>query len=91
MRRDLLHRRVFALIILAFDFGGSVNSPWISVLIASTLPLSVVSLLGTWSLIHGAQLEGYAVFYFGCGALNVWAMSMLLARLRERRMRRPSN
>lgn len=55
---------VFALIILAFDFGGSVSSPWISVLIASTLPLSVVSLLGTWSLIHGAQLEGFAVFYF---------------------------
>ena len=82
---------VCALIMLAFDFSGSVNGRWTLVLMASTLPLSLVSVLGTWSLIHGASLEVFAVFYFGCGVVNVWAISMLLATLRGRQKRRPSD
>ncbi|HLG59215.1 MAG TPA: hypothetical protein VI485_27990 [Vicinamibacterales bacterium] len=79
---------VITLVVLALDFSGSVDIPWLLALIVSTLPLSGASMLGAWALIHGAGLEVFAVFFVGCGVFDVWATSRILRALSERRAQR---
>jgi hypothetical protein len=47
---------VITLVVLALDFSGSVDVPWLFALMVSILSLSGASMLGTWALIHGARL-----------------------------------
>jgi hypothetical protein len=82
---------VVVLVVAGMDFAGSINSRWIEWLILITMPLSSVSLVGTWALIHGADLPYFAAFYFACATINVWLASRVLRTVRLRVSARPSN
>jgi hypothetical protein len=43
-----------SLILLAFDFEGSINVWWTLALIFITLPGSAISIFFVWALMHGA-------------------------------------
>ena len=61
---------VLACIFLAFDFAGAINTNWTLVLIALTLPWSIVSIIFAWALIHGAGLEFFTLMYLLFAGLN---------------------
>ena len=73
---------IVALIVAAFDFAGSVEMRWVLVLIAVTLPGSLLAWLGLWSLVHGTDLGCFAFYFFICGVLNIWLMSAIVRKLR---------
>jgi hypothetical protein len=73
---------VVALTVAAFDFAGSIRLPWILILIAATLPFSLVAWLGAWGLIHGTQLGCFAFYFLMCAGINVAIVARLVARLR---------
>ena len=57
-------------VFLAFDFAGRINTNWTLVLIALTLPWSLVSVIYAWALIHGAGLEFFTLMYLVFAGLN---------------------
>ncbi|HEX8250251.1 MAG TPA: hypothetical protein VF599_18910 [Pyrinomonadaceae bacterium] len=61
---------VIACIYLAFNFKGSINSEWTMVLMALTLPWSIISVVFMWALVHGAGLGFFAVMYFSFAIIN---------------------
>jgi hypothetical protein len=61
---------VVVCVFLAFDFAGAINSNWTLVLIALTLPWSIVSVIFAWALIHGAGLEFFTFMYLVFAGLN---------------------
>ena len=74
---------VLILIFLAFDFDGDVRLVWLLLLLASTLPWSVVSLLFAWSLFHGAGLETFAVMYAAFAFINAFIVRYLWSAFRR--------
>ena len=70
-------------IFLAFDFEGAINLGWTLALIVLTLPASAISLPLSWALIHGADLEFFAVMYFLFAVTNVTAVRWLLRRRKK--------
>jgi hypothetical protein len=58
-------------IFMGFDFKGSIDLGWTLALIILTLPLSLVSILFAWALIHGAGLEFFAWMYLTFAVVNV--------------------
>jgi hypothetical protein len=61
---------VVVCVFLAFDFAGAINFNWTLVLIALTLPWSMVSVIFVWGLIHGAGLEFFTFMYLTFAGLN---------------------
>ena len=61
---------VIACILLAFNFAGDINPGWTLLLIGLTLPWSLISILFTWALIHGAGLEFFTFMYLVFAGLN---------------------
>ncbi len=76
---------VIALIFAAFDFRGAVHPIPLLVLVAMTLPFSVLSYIGIWALIHGADIGCFSIFYLTCAAVNVWLVGRWLERRRAGR------
>jgi hypothetical protein len=68
---------VFACMLLAFNYEGSVDTVWTLALIALTLPWSLVSVLFAWSLIHGAGLEFFSFIYLAFAGLNAYLLYRL--------------
>jgi len=71
---------VVVFIVLAFDFEGAIREPWVWYLVVATLPGSLVAWFGMWALIHGANLGCFALFFFGCGVLNVFLVHRITHR-----------
>jgi hypothetical protein len=69
---------------LAFDFAGAINSDWTLVLIALTLPWSIVSIVFAWALIHGAGLEFFSFMYLLFAGLNSLIFYKLYSLFRRR-------
>lgn len=67
-------------IILAFDFDGSIDVTWTLILITLTLPGSLVSILFTWSLIHGAELGFFAFIYLVSAIFNLVVINWLFIK-----------
>src|SRR5262252_5151456 len=64
-------------IVMAFDFDGSIHFEWTLVLIALTLPWSIVSVFFAWALIHGAGLEMFTVIYLASAGINALILNWL--------------
>jgi hypothetical protein len=73
-----------AVIICALRVLGYSDHDWFLVLIALTLPWSLVSVPFVWSLIHGASLEFFWFIYLGGGAVNAFLFYRYLPRLYAR-------
>ena len=71
----------------AFDFAGAINIDWTLVLIGLTLPWSLVTIVFTWSLIHGAGLEFFTVMYLVFAGANSWIFYWLYSAYRKRSMK----
>lgn len=69
---------------LAFDYAGAINIDWTLVLIGLTLPWSLVSIVFTWSLIHGAGLEFFTVMYLIFAGANSLIFYWLYSVYRKR-------
>lgn len=78
---------VIVCIFLAFDFAGQINLNWTLVLIALTLPWSIVSIIFAWSLIHGAGLEFFTFMYLLFAGLNSLIFYKLYSRRRSQEKR----
>jgi hypothetical protein len=74
---------VLILIFLAFDFDGDVRLVWLLLLLALTLPWSVVSLLFAWALMHGAGLGMFAVMYAAFASINAFIVRYLWSAFRR--------
>ena len=72
-------------IFLAFDYAGAINLNWTLVLIALTLPWSLVSIVFVWALIHGAGLEFFTVMYLIFAGVNSSIFYWLYSVFRKRR------
>jgi hypothetical protein len=72
---------------LAFDYEGAINTEWTLVLIALTLPWSLVSVIFAWSLIHGAGLEFFTVMYLVFAGVNASIFYWLYSVFRKRSSR----
>jgi hypothetical protein len=53
------------------------------VLIALTLPWSIVSVLFAWALIHGAGLEMFTIIYLAFAGINAYIMYSMIKRWRS--------
>ncbi len=73
---------VVALIVAGFDLRGEIEPIPVLVLVALTLPFSLLSFFGLWALIHGADLGCFIVFYLTCATVNVWLAGRWLSRRR---------
>jgi hypothetical protein len=77
-----------AVVFCAIRVLGYSDSDWLLILIALTLPWSLLSVLFIWSLIHGAMLGFFWLLYLGGGAANAFLfyryVPRLYARLRQR-------
>src|SRR5262249_25135306 len=74
---------IVACIFLAFDFAGAINFDWTLVLIGLTLPWSIISIVFTWSLIHGAGLGFFTFMYLAFAGLNSFIFYWLYSSLRR--------
>ena len=72
-------------IFLAFDFDGAIDLLWTLVLITLTLPGSLISILFTWSLIHGAGLGFFAFIYLVSAIFNVIVVNWLSIKFARRK------
>jgi hypothetical protein len=75
---------VIVCIFLAFEFAGAINFNWTLVLIALTLPWSIVSVIFAWALIHGAGLEFFTFMYLLFAGLNSVIFYKLYSLFRRR-------
>lgn len=82
---------VIVCILLAFDFTGRINSEWTLVLIALTLPWSIVSVVFMWALFHGAGLEFFTVMYLVFAGLNVLVFYLIWSAIRKYYEKNSSN
>ena len=71
---------VVVCIFLAFDFDGNTNPLWTLVLIALTLPWSLISIVFAWALLHGAALEFFTFMYLAFAGLNSYIFYWLYSR-----------
>lgn len=74
-RRELLLPGLYLLFVVvciffAFDFDGRTNDTAWLILMAATLPWSVISMVFAWAIMHGAGLELFAVMYFLFAVVN---------------------
>ena len=60
---------------------GYADGDWLLVLVALTLPWSVISLVFIWSLIHGASLWLFWLVFLGGGAANAFLAYRYAPRL----------
>lgn len=77
---------VVVCIFLAFDFDGAIEPTWTLVLIALTLPGSLVSILFMWSLIHGAALVFFVFIYLVSAGFNVLVVNWIITKSRRASM-----
>jgi hypothetical protein len=75
---------VVVCVFLAFDFAGAINFNWTLVLIALTLPWSIVSVIFAWALIHGAGLEFFTFMYLIFAGLNSFIFYRLYSSFHRR-------
>lgn len=75
---------VLGCIPLAFDYAGDVDTTWLLVLVALTLPWSLVSVVFMWALIHGAGLEFFTFMYLAFAAVNAYILYRLCSASRRR-------
>src|SRR5262245_23977752 len=64
-------------IVLAFDFKGAIDFEWTLVLIAVTVPWSLISVFFAWALIHGAGLEMFTIIYLAFAGINALILNWL--------------
>ena len=73
---------------IGFDFEGAIKPFWTLGLIILTLPWSIVSIIFSWALIHGAGLKFFAVMYLVFAGINslliYWFCSSLRSCLKTR-------
>ena len=69
---------------MGFNFEGSINPFWMLGLIVLTLPWSIVSIIFSWALIHGAGLEFFAVMYLIFAGINSLLIYWFCSSLRKR-------
>ena len=69
---------------------GYADGDWLLVLVALTLPWSVISLVFIWSLIHGASLWLFWLVFLGGGAANAFLVYRYAPRLYAYLRRRPA-
>ena len=74
---------VIVCIAKAFDYAGAINFNWTLVVIALTLPWSLVSILFAWALIHGAGLEFFTFLYLAFAAINSAIFYAVCSRFRK--------
>ena len=74
---------VVVCIFLAFDFDGAINFEWTLALIGLTLPWSLISIVFTWALIHGAGLGFFSFMYLVFAGLNSFIIYRLYSSLRR--------
>ena len=74
-----------AVIVLTIRALGYSDSDWLMVLIAATLPWSLVALLFLWSLIHGASPWLFWLVFVGGGAVNAFLWWRYAPRFRPRK------
>jgi hypothetical protein len=67
---------------------GYADSDWLLVLIALTLPWSLISVAFFWSLIHGASQWLFWLVYLGGGTVNAVLFYRYFPRLYARLTRR---
>ena len=82
---------VLLCLLRAFDYAGAINIEWTLVVIGLTLPWSLVSVLFTWSLIHGAGLEFFTFMYLLFAVVNSLLFYRLYSFLQRRATRLESN
>ena len=70
-------------IFFAFDFNGRIDPRWTLILIALTLPWSVVSFMFSWALIHGAGLGCFSVMYLVFAVMNAGLFYYVSSRVRS--------
>ena len=77
-----------AVLLSAIRAVGYADGDWLLVVIALTLPWSLISLAFIWSLVHGASLWFFWLVYLAGGAVNAFLVyryaPKLYARLRRR-------
>lgn len=73
-----------AVLFSAIRVLGYNDGDWLLILIAITLPWSLISVVFIWSLIHGASLGFFWFVYLGGGALNAFLFYRYLPRLYAR-------
>ena len=73
-----------AVIFCAVRVLGYDDTEWLLILVALTLPWSLVSVVFIWSLIHGASLGLFWFIYLGAGATNAFLFYRYLPRLYAR-------
>src|SRR6267154_6150239 len=77
-----------AVVLCAIRVVGYADGDWFLVLVALTLPWSLISVLFIWSLAHGASLWFFWLVYLGGGAANAFLVYRYApspyARLRHR-------
>ena len=57
------------------------DGDWLLVLVALTLPWSLISVVFIWSLVHGASLWFFWFVYLGGGAANAFLVYRYAPRL----------
>jgi hypothetical protein len=77
-----------AVLFCAIRVVGYADGDWLLVLLAFTLPWSLISVVFVWSLMHGASLWFFWLVYLGGGVANAFLIyryaPRLYARLRHR-------
>jgi hypothetical protein len=77
-----------AVILCTVSVAGYDNSDWLLVLLALTLPWSVVAVIFVWSLIHGASPVLFWLVFLGGGMANALLSYRYLPRVYARLRRR---
>jgi hypothetical protein len=74
---------------MGFDFEGAINPFWTLGLIILTLPWSIVSIIFSWALIHGAGLGFFAVMYLVFAGINSLLIYWFCSSLRKGQNQKP--
>jgi hypothetical protein len=77
-----------AVALLTIRVVGYNDGEWLLVLVALTLPWSLVSVAFLWSLIHGASLWFFWLVFLGGGAANAFLCYRYLPRVHARLSRK---
>jgi hypothetical protein len=77
-----------AVLLLTIRVLGYSDSDWLLLLIALTLPWSLVCVVFLWSLIHGASLWLFWLVFLGGGAANAFFSYRYLPRIYARLSRK---
>jgi hypothetical protein len=70
---------VLVLSVLAFGISDGINGGWLLVLIAATLPWSVISVLFAWPLAHGTVPPELVLLFVVFGGVNGYMLGLSAA------------